>query len=319
MCSDDRLMSDIAHSADGYAIGIDVGGTKIAAGLVAFPGGSVTARFEVPTLPHRGAGAVLDDVYELARRLARMTPRGARPIGVGLGVPELVDPDGNITSAETIDWRDAPLARRLEDCGPLAIESDARAAATAEALWGVGRGRHWFAFVTIGTGISSALVLDGRALTGARGNALVLGSGRYAIECPSCHHAFEHHPEGLASGPALARRYRATTGSDANDGRDVLAAAERGDPDAVRVVRSAAESLGGAIAWLVNLSDPEVVVLGGGLALAGGSFREHLDHSIRRQVWAPATRALPILPAALGCDAGLIGAAAAAWRRQERG
>jgi glucokinase len=298
-----------------YAIGIDVGGTKIAAGLVAFPQATVAGRLELPTLPRRGARAVLDDVQELARRLAGMVPPGRRPVGVGIGVPELVDPSGRITSGVTIDWRDLPVGRHLADGGPVVFESDVRAAALAEACWGAGRGYRWFAFVIIGTGISSALVLERRVLTGARGNALVLGSGRYAIECPRCGSAFEHHLEGLASGSALAERYRSATGSEAYAGRDVLAAAACGDPIAGPIVRSAAEALGGGVAWLVNVTDPEVVVFGGGLALAGGTYWELLERAIRHQIWAPSTRGIPLLPASLGQDAGLVGAATVAWQR----
>jgi glucokinase len=302
-----------------YAIGIDVGGTKIAAGLVEFPQATVAGRLEVPTLPRRGARAVLDDVHELARRLVGMVPPGRKPVGVGIGVPELVDPSGRITSGVTIDWRDVPVEEGLADCGPVALESDVRAAALAEACWGAGRGFDWFAFVIIGTGISSALVLERRVLTGARGNALVLGSGRYAIECPKCGSEFEHHLEGVASGSALAERYRSATRSEACAGREVLAAAARGDPIAGPIVRSATQELGGGVAWLVNVTDPEAVVFGGGLALAGSAYWELLERAIRRQIWAPSTRGLPLLPASLGQDAGLVGAAAVAWQRHRSG
>src|SRR5262249_50043557 len=134
-------------------------------------------------------------------------------------------------------------------------------------------------------------------------------------ECPKCGSEFEHHLEGVASGSALAERYRSATRSEACDGRDVLAAAEHGDPIAVQIVRSAAETLGSSVAWLVNVTDPDVVVFGGGLALAGGSYWELLERSIRRQIWAPSTGTLPLLPAGLGRDAGLVGAAAVAWQR----
>src|SRR5262249_44086766 len=170
-----------AQPASEYAIGIDVGGTKIAAGLVEFPTATVIGRLVMPTLPRRGARAVLDDVHELARQLARLAPEGRRSVGVGIGVPELVDLSGRIASAETIDWCDLPIRAQLADCGPVVLESDVRASAAAEARWGAGRGRRWFAFVGVGTGISSALVLEQRVLTGARGNGLVLGSGRYAL------------------------------------------------------------------------------------------------------------------------------------------
>jgi predicted NBD/HSP70 family sugar kinase len=304
-----------AKPAAGYAIGIDIGGTKIAAGLVEFPRAMVTGRLQVPTIPERGAQAVLDDVHDLALQIAQIAPADRRPVGVGIGVPELVDLSGRITSAETIDWREVAVGRRFADFGPLVLESDVRAAAMAEARWGAGRGHRWFAFVSIGTGISSALVLDGRALTGARGNALVLGSGRYSIECPQCGAEFEQHLEGVASGSALIERSRSAMPLEACDSRDLFAAASGGHLIARRIVRSAAEALGSSVAWLVNVTDPEVVVFGGGLALAGEVYWEILERSIRRQIWARSTRTLPLLLAGLGRDSGLVGAAAAAWHR----
>ena len=94
----------------------------------------------------------------------------------------------------------------------------------------------------------------------------------------------------------------------------MLAAADRGDPDAARVVRDAAEALGSGVGFLVNVLDPEAVVVGGGLGLAGGLYWDALIDSVRRHVWAEATRDLPIVRAELGTDAGLIGAAAHAAR-----
>ena len=99
----------------------------------------------------------------------------------------------------------------------------------------------------------------------------------------------------------------------------MLAAADRGDPDAVRVVRDAAEALGSGVGFLVNVLDPEAVVVGGGLGLAGGLYWDAFIDSVRRHVWAEATRGLPIVPAELGTDAGLIGAAAHARDRAVSG
>jgi glucokinase len=115
--------------------------------------------------------------------------------------------------------------------------------------------------------------------------------------------------EEVASGPALAASF--------NVGRaeDVLSAAERGDPGAVRAVRDAAEALGSGVGWLVNVLDPEAIVVGGGLGLAGGLYWDALTASVRRHIWAPGTRDLPIVQAGLGADAGLIGAACRAGDR----
>ena len=95
-----------------------------------------------------------------------------------------------------------------------------------------------------------------------------------------------------------------------------MAAAARGEPDAARVIRDAGEALGSGLGFLVNVLDPDAVVVGGGLGLAGGLYWEVLVESARRHIWAETTRGLPIIPAQLGPDAGLIGAALTVWDQQ---
>jgi glucokinase len=288
---------------DVWAVGLDVGGTKIAGGLVRFPAGEVAARRQVTTRAGRGAEAVLADAVGMARDLAGGVPPGGHFAGVGLGMPELVDLDGRLTSGATIDWRGVPLADRFAGVGPVWVEADVRAAALAEARFGAGRAYQLFSYVTVGTGISHTLVQDGRPYAGARGNALVLASGPTSVRCPGCAAWVRSVLEAVASGPALA----AAVG--AGRAEDVLAAADRGDPEAARAVRDAAEALGSGVGFLVNVLDPEAVVVGGGLGLAGGLYRDAFTDAVRRHVWADATRGLPILAAALGTDSGLIGAA----------
>lgn len=288
---------------DMWAVGLDVGGTKIAGGLVRFPAGEVTARRRIPTRAGRVANQILDDAVEMARELAAGVPPGGRFCGIGLGVPELVDLDGRITSAATIDWREIPLGERFAAVGPVWVEADVRAAALAEARFGAGRAYRLFAYVSVGTGISHTLVQDGRPYAGARGNALILSSGPTSVRCPACGSWSRTVLELIASGPALAAAF------NVNRAEDVLAAADSGDPAAIQIVRDAAEALGSGIGFLVNVLDPEAVVIGGGLGLAGGIYREALHDSIRRHTWSDVTRDLPIVPAALGADAGQIGAA----------
>ena len=265
------------------AIGIDVGGTKIAAGLVDTATGSVEERFEVPTDAGRPAAAVLADCVSLADELAE--GHGGTPIG--MGVCELVDREGRTRSAVSIDWRGIDLAGAFGRLGRAAIESDVRAAATAEAHFGAGRGVAELLYVTVSTGISHCLVLDGRAYAGARGNAICTGAPMLEL---------------TASGLALAAaggRERA---------QDVLA-----DPSLDGVVESAAAALGTGLAALVNALDPGVVVIGGGLGL-NDRYRELAVATMRVIIFADDTRRLPVLPAQLGADAGVIGAALAAVR-----
>src|SRR5687768_9610244 len=171
---------------DVWAVGLDVGGTKIAGGLVRFPAGEVIGRRQVPTRAGRDAGDVLADAVGMARDLAGGVPPGGHFAGVGLGVPELVDLNGRLASGGTVDWRGVSLTDRFAGVGPVWVEADVRAAALAEARFGAGRTYRLFAYVTVGTGISHTLVQDGRPFAGARGNALVLASGPTSVRCPGC-------------------------------------------------------------------------------------------------------------------------------------
>ncbi len=297
------------------AIGLDVGGTKIAGGFVAFPSGRVLIRQVIPTLPQRGGDAVLADALALAERLMAEAEAGGLSVrGIGVGVAELVDREGNVTSSQTIAWRDMPIRASFNRLAPAVVESDVRAAALAEAIWGAGRAFRHFAYVTVGTGISYSLVLDGRPYAGARGNALVLASGALTYTCPQCGVTSHIVPEEIASGPGLVAHYAQKRPGQATKGEDVIAAAAAGDPIAVEIVRMAGHVLGNCVGWLVNVLDPEAVVVGGGLGLAGGLYWDSFVAAARQHIWADTSRDLPILPAELGVEAGLIGAAAAVWR-----
>ncbi|MEZ4737670.1 MAG: ROK family protein [Caldilineaceae bacterium] len=295
-----------------YAIGLDVGGTKVAGGVVDCATGHVLHRETIPTQASRGGEAVLADCAALAERLQRQAQEDGQLItGIGMGVCELVDRAGQITSAYHFDWCGLPVQQRLREVAPAVVESDVRAAALAEARYGAGAPFDLFCYVTVGTGISACLVQDGKPLAGARGNALVLASMPLTTTCTTCGTVLHPVLEEFAAGPALLARYRQATGRLLQSGQELFAATRNNDMAAIEVVRSAGEALGTSVAFLCNVLDPEAVLVGGGLGLAGGLYWEALVAATRTHVYAADTRALPILPAALGVEAGLIGAAAA--------
>lgn len=297
-----------------HVIGIDVGGTKIAAGLAAFPGGRVLSRRFRPTLAARGGRAVLDEVLQLAHELAAEGKElGGSTDLIGLGVCELVDRSGRVASANCIQWLELPVRERLSAIAPATLEADVRAAALAEALFGAGRSLGSFLYVTVGTGISCCLMLDGKPYLGAHGVPGTMGSTPLRVPCERCGAVNERTLEELAAGPALLARFQAAHGI-ATSGQEVLAAASRGDPVAGQVVRTAGDALGSQVGLLVNVLDPEAVVIGGGLGLSEGPFWEHSVASTRRHIWSAVNRPLPILRAATGADAGWLGAAARAWQ-----
>jgi glucokinase len=209
-------------------------------------------------------------------------------------------------------------SQELSAIAPAVIEADVRAAALAEALYGAGRPFRSFLYVTIGTGVSSCLMLEGSPYLGARGLTGTLGSSPLRVWCGHCGQPHERTLEETASGPALVARYNAL-GHSAASGQEVFAALAAGDAAALRVVQTAAETLGGQIGLAVNVLDPEAVVLGGGLGVSEGGFWERMAEATRRHIYSPLNRDLPILRAAAGNHAGWIGAAASAWRQALRG
>ncbi len=259
------------------ALGVDVGGTKIAAARVDMQRGAILAARRRPTAPARGADAVLADCRALVAELT-----GDDVTAVGLAVCELVDPHGRLRSAETVDWRDTDLLESFD-----AVDSDVRAAAVAESRFGAGRDEPDFLYVSVGTGVSHCLMVDGQPRLGVRGCAI--GTGAPLVE-------------QWAGGLALAR----LTGH-------ATAEAALADPGAERIVADGARRLGLALAALVNALDPGAIVIGGGLGLNDG-YRERVERALRAAVYDLDARELPVRPAELGRDASVVGAALAAAR-----
>jgi len=303
-------------SLPGQLLGVDVGGTKIAAALVDAETGSIVRRLEIATGVERGVEAVVADIDSLVQGVAASEPVAA----IGVGLPELVDGDGVIRSDYLLDWQQGGLWERLEAIAPVRFESDVRAAALAEATLGTGKPYDLFVYISLGTGISSTLVQHGVPLVGARGGALVLSTGPLGMPCGSCGAWRDFILEDFASGRALAERYADAMHRDvaSTSAHEVLAAANDGNDIAVAIVDSAADALGSALGWLVNVLDPEALVIGGGLGLASGRYHEQLIASTRAHIWNVAAQHLPIVPAGLGHDAGVIGAALAARSRGQQ-
>jgi len=289
------------------AIGIDVGGTKIAAGLVDLTTGTVLAKHVVPTQPGRTGSVVLSVVAGLAQEMLAAAQSGQHAVqGLGVGICELVDLKGNVTSDFTVAWKGIPVQRVLSQLIPTVVEADVRAHALAEARYGAGRAYDLFAFIAVGTGISSCWVQHGVPFAGARGNALVLSTSPLTVPLADDSGSVSHVLETYASGPALAQRY----GRGAGRAEAVFAAAEAGDAKAIHVLQTAGAALGNSVAFLANVLDPEAIVVGGGLGAASGLYWDSFVASTRQHIWSETTRTLPIVQASLGADAGLIGAAA---------
>ncbi len=297
------------------ALGIDVGGTKVAAGLVTFPEGRVLVRHQILTQPNRGGDAVLEDVFHLAKELADDAGKRRLQINaVGLGMCELVDNAGDIVSGSSMQWHGADVRECFGTIAPTLIEADVRAAALAEAMFGAGKSHRIFVYITVGTGISSCLVIDGQPYIGARGLTGTVASSLLPHLGQPWDSGSPATLEQIASGPALVARFNQVHGQAAS-GQEVFAAALAGNAGALSVVRTAGEALGATVAWLVNVLDPEVVIIGGGLGTSEGAYWDSMITSARKTIWSDLHRNVPIVRAATGTNAGIIGAAAAAWRK----
>jgi glucokinase len=303
------------HSPGDCALGLDIGGTKMAAGAVT-RWGDVVVHEAIPTGPERGGPAVADDAVNLATELvSRARALGYRCSAVGISICELVSQHGEIVSAQTIPWHNLEIPQRFARLGPTFIEADARAAAICEARFGAAQQWPTFLYVTIGTGIGCSLVVNGQPFLGASGRTGTIATGPVTALCSACGAIGSSVVEQIAAGPGLARRYEQLAGHSAVTAQQVVGAAQAGDHRALDVIETAADCLGSSIGLLINVLDPHAVVIGGGLGSAAGPYWASLKSAVRRHIWSEAQREIPIVQGAFGGQAAFVGAAAVAFDR----
>lgn len=307
----------MSGSGQEWVLAVDVGGTKTALAAVG-PDGDLRHRQTVVT---RVSG---DDVARVAGLVVDAVTAWGTPAAIGTGWPEYVSPDGRLTSDEVLSWQRQPgevITEAVQRAGPVGIpvaspvdipvvvESDVRLGALGEARFGAGRGAHAMAYVSLGTGLSSTLVLDGRCWPGARGEAI--GFGEWPVPASLAPRPAPRETlEPYCSGAGLAARYRELTGAAVST-RDLVERCAGGDALACEVLDSGAQALGLALAALVAVFDPSVVVLGGGLGSSGAPFLDVVGSTYAARHHARPS-APPLVTATTGADAGLLGAAAAA-------
>jgi glucokinase len=294
------------------ALGIDVGGTKVALGI-ATQDGRLIDRSYLESAAAKDA-ALLAAIAGRASELVIANEQRASVVGVGVGVPELVDRKGRIRTACVATWELEEMIDAFGKIGPVIVEADVRAAALAEAEFGAGREYGTFAYVTVGTGISYCLVQDKKPYRGARGYPQLLGSAPLSLPCPRCNVWIKLTLEDAASGPAIVARYNEQLRAGIKRAEDVFASARRGEDAAIKILQESGTILGSVVAFMVNLGDPEAVVVGGGLGSAEGLYWDSFERSVRDHIWPVDSRSLPIFRAALGSDAGVVGAARVALR-----
>lgn len=305
------------HNSMALFYGIDIGGSHVSAGLVTAEG-RLLARAAAPLPPRPPVETV---VAVVRRLLAQMAPAG----GVrraGVGVASAVDLDGRARFAPNLGWHDVPLRGLLEDAlgMDVGVFNDADCAAFAEAKVGAGRAARYLVLLTLGTGIGGGIVLDGRPYLGAGGLGAEIGHMKIVDDGPLCgcgrHGCLEALAGGLAiraraarlleERPDLAARSSLSTDFDV---KAIFDAARAGDPLAEEVVAETARYLGVAVANIINILDPEVVVLGGSIASAGEVLWAPVREEAAQGTMGGPRPYVRVVPAVLGPDAGLVGAA----------
>jgi glucokinase len=281
-------------SEPSHVIGVDLGGTKILAG-VADGRGDILRTLERPT-PRGSTTEVLRAVHEVVEEL------GAADVdALGLAIPGTIDlRTGRVVTAANLPFRDHDVKDPFEQSFgvPVALDNDANAATLAEWKLGAGRGARHMVMVVLGTGIGGGLILDGRLYRGAHGTSGELGHvviGGKTLE-------------RVAAGPAADLYARQLFGPD-SDARELVRQAHTGDERARQALEEIGRRLGSAIGSFVNVLDPEIVVVGGGFAEAGDFLLEPARQVVRREALEPARDLVRIVPSQLGGDAGLVGAA----------
>jgi glucokinase len=319
-------------SRERYIIGVDLGGTNIVCGAMPEDGSREIAMRSQPTYAEQGVDTVVDRIVQMIEDVISVTgaETGATRddfLGVGVGAPGPLDRErGVVIVAPNLGWRDFPLRDAIADrVGlPATLDNDANCATVGEWWVGAAKGGRNVVGLTIGTGIGGGLILDGKLYHGSSDVAGEIGHTTIDSTGRRCKCGNYGCLEAYTSGPAIAERAREALAGDLNSmlpgmvqgrleritAQTVYDASRLGDVIAREVVRDTARFLGAGIANLLNIFNPDVVVVAGGVTAAGDALFEPLRAEVRRRAFKPAVEACRIVPGSLPGSAGVVGAVA---------
>lgn len=305
-----------------YRIGIDLGGTNVVVGVVD-ENKKVIARANTKTQPNRMLDDIVHDIVECVQTAARKAGIAVTDcVSVGIGAPGFCKSDeGLVVFANNLGWRNVPICDELrQELGcPVHLSNDANCAAFGEAIAGAAKGLHNVVMITIGTGLGSGIIVDGKILEGSVGAAAELGHTVLVMDGEPCSCGRRGCFEAYASASALLKqRHRAELEHPETtmkrfvpeDARAPFLSAKEGDPTAIAVRDQYIRYLGEGICSAICIFAPEVVLLGGGVSNAGDELIVPLNRHIQQEHFGG--RRIPaceVKKAALGGDAGVIGAA----------
>jgi len=314
----------------GFVLGVDIGGTKVAVGLVD-GAGKIVSQERKPMPAHGTAEAALEAVIGAIDSISASAVASSGAIqSIGICAPGPLDPKtGVILNPPNVPcWRNFPLAERILNQYhlPVKVDNDANAAALAETRWGAARGYHYIFYATVGTGIGTGIVLDGRIYHGNTGSAGEGGHVSIDYNGPVCNCGKRGCIEILAAGPAIGARARAKLGAEPSRHSIILDLARgdisavtsefvgqahaAGDPVAREILQ---ETVGMLTPWLgniVDLLDPDVLVMGGGVAAMLSPFFGDIKSHLPNWCVNPRASEIPLVMAHYGADAGIAGGAA---------
>lgn len=302
----------------------DIGGTKILA-IAATRQGKILARHYVATAADMGERAVIQRLIQALRQVGDFSPdTPPSAVGIGVGAAGLIETEAGlvISSPNLPGWHNVPLKEIVEK--ELRLDTyllnDANAAALGEHRFGAGRGVKDLIFITVSTGIGGGIILGGKLYAGATGTAGEVGHMTISVDGPPCHCGNRGCLEAMASGWAVAGEAQRAVERGAKTilsemsgeitAEMVFQAAERGDALAGEIIHSAACNLGVGLANLVNLLNPQLIIIGGGLSQMGERLFAPAQKVMHERAFSPPAQAVRVVSAALGADAGVLGAVA---------
>ena len=308
-------------------IGIDIGGTKISVSL-AKKDGTIVEKKELNTRVRSDAKSSIKEIVDTVNLILFQQRISASDIlGIGVSVPGAVSPEKGIIpeSPNLPGWKGIRIKDilRKKFRRPVFINNDAKASALAEKLFGIGNKVNNFIYVTVSTGIGSGIIIGGELVTGASFSAGEIGHTTIIPGGPQCNCGKRGCLEALSSGTAIAAQakrmmeagkfnelgsYKMRPGNGRLTAEIVADAAREGDPLAIQILRNAGHFLGIGLANVINILNPEVVVLGGGVMKAGDLIWKSMEQAIKREAWPDPLRVCKIMRSKLGEHCGDLGA-----------
>jgi len=313
------------NSKSNIVIGVDVGGTTIKAGIVSSDG-AIRYNNKFPTCADKGPSNVIQQVKAAVQDALHQT-NGGIVEGIGIGCPGVVDDDGVVKAPPNfVDWDEVPLKAELSRLFPgmtIAVENDANAAAIAESKFGAGVNYPNFLFVIWGTGVGGGIILNHKIFRGPTGGAGEIGHFSINFNGPQCNCGNLGCVEAYVGQRYLSQRTaeRLKTRPDSKilqlvngdmsriEPVYISQAAHDGDAFAREILIEAGQLLGVALSAVMNIMDLRVSIIGGGLSASGDFVMKAIQDSVQQHVLKPLRKDIRVLPAQLGNEAGLLGAA----------